>query len=189
MRALVASLRQAIRGHLLSFAGCSLLGCAHYATWHDFTRSPNYRPPCTIAIAVSRSSSVQAADDGGFVDATVRAVQAELHARGVEGSVPGAGEHPPPPRLELEFVSWQPGHGPVTHLTDSARREAFIAILVRARAEDERVTLEGRVDGADLATSEGAHEAAAAAGRSIGRALADAEYTPKAPKSLATSLP
>jgi hypothetical protein len=166
-----------------------LLGCAHYATWHDFVRSSNYQPPCSISIVVSRSSSVQAADAAGFVDATVRAVQDELHARGVEGSVPDAGERPPAPRLELEFVSWQPGLGAVTHLTESVRKEAFIAILVKARAEDDRVTLQGRVDGADLTSNESTHEAAEAAGRSIARALADAEYQPKTPKSLATSLP
>jgi hypothetical protein len=173
---------------IFSFAGCLLLGCAHYATWHDFVRSSNYRPPCSISIAVSRSNTVQAADAAGFVDATVRAVQQELHERGVEGIV-RAGEHPPAPRLELTFVSWQPGRGAVTHLTESERKQAFIAILVKARAEDDRVTLEGRVEGADLASSEGTHEAAEAAGRSIGRALADANYMPKAPQSLATSLP
>ncbi|HSU40120.1 MAG TPA: hypothetical protein VLJ38_11140 [Polyangiaceae bacterium] len=138
---------------------------------------------------VSRSNTVQAADEAGFVDATVRAVEEELHARGVEGIVRGAGEHPPAPRLELTFVSWQPGRGAVTHLTESERKQAFIAILVKARAEYDRVTLEGRVEGADLASSEGTHEAAEAAGRSIGRALADADYMPKAPQSLATSLP
>ncbi len=174
---------------VLSFAGCSLLGCAHYATWHDFVRSPNYRTPCSISIVVSRSSTVQAADEAGFVDATVRAVQDELRARGVEGIVGGAGEHPQASRLELEFVSWQPGHGAVTHLTESVRKEAFIAIVVKARAEDGRVTLEGRVEGAEFASNESTHGAAAAAARAIGRAVADAEYKPKTPKELATSLP
>ncbi len=60
---------------------------------------------------------------------------------------------------------------------------------MKAFATDGRVMLEGRVDGSDLAAREGTRNAAEAAGRAVGRALADVEYTPKAPKSLATSLP
>lgn len=174
---------------VLSLAGCALLGCAHYATWHDFERRPNYQRPYSLAITVSRSSSVQAADEAGFVDATVHALEDELHDRGVQRVTPEAGRHPPSPRVELDFVSWQPGRGAVTELTESVRKEAFIAIVVKALAEDGRVTLEGRVDGADLAAVQGTREAAEAAARSIARVLADADYTPKTPKSLATSLP
>jgi hypothetical protein len=170
-------------------AACSLFGCAPYATWHDFVRSPNYRAPSSISIAVSRSNTVQAADEAGFVDATVRAVQNELRGRGVEGVVRASSDGAPAPRLELEFVCWQPGRGPVTHLTESVREEAFIAILVKALTNDDRLLLEGRVDGADLAAREGTRDVAEAAGRSIARAVADAEYKPKSPKSLATSLP
>jgi hypothetical protein len=174
---------------VLSFAACSLLGCAHYAAWHDFVRSPNYRAPRSISIAVSRSDTVQGADEARSVDATVRAVQDELHARGVEGTVRDAGAHPQVPRVELDFVAWLPGRGVVTRLTESTRKEAFMAIFVKAFGDDGRITLEGRVDGADLASTEGTREAAEAAGRSIGRALAVAAYKPDAPKSLATSLP
>jgi hypothetical protein len=174
---------------VLSLADCVLLGCAHYATWHDFTRSPNYWPPHSMVLEVSRSKTTQAADAAGFVDATVRALQDALRARGVEGIVRDAGEHPPTARLELEFVTWQPGRGEVTHLTESVRKEAFIAIVVKARSADDRVTLAGRVEGADLESNGGTREAAEAAARSIARALADAHYTPTVLKSLATSLP
>lgn len=169
---------------------CLALGCTHYANWHDFARSPGYRVPASIPIVVSRSDAVRAADDGGFVDATLRVVEDDLRERGVEGRVLAASaSSPPSPRVELAFVVWIAGSGAVPHFSAGMFGRSYMVVEVKALSAEGTVLLDGRVDGADIAYNASSRDAAAAAGHSIARALADAKFAPRPAGSLETSLP
>jgi hypothetical protein len=170
--------------------GVAALGCTHYANWHDFARSPGYHVPASIPIVVERTDAVRAADEGGFVDTTVLTVENDLLEKGIEGHIVEASAHPPaPPRVELSFTGWTEGSGAARYFSEGLLGEAQVVVQVKALFPDGRVALQGRVAGAEIASSGSARNAAEAAGHSIAKVLADAQYVPNPPHSSQEHVP
>ncbi len=102
---------------LLANAGC---GAAHQKLL-GHPLAPRQR----VAILVSISEQVNAADDDGAVSTLADTVSAKLREHGIESQVYASKEdHPPPPRIELNVLYW---HGTRANSSQNAPAVAPVA--------------------------------------------------------------